>query len=574
MKSRTFKILHSKFYDGNKLNLAMAILGTTILSFAILLTPYLMQQVIDFVSGNFEKDWRELILIGILIILMELFAGVCTYYFRTSFSTKAVFQYRSYVLEKILNKDIQNFNKESLSTYLSSMVNDIFSIKEKYLDMIPIIFQILICFFGSIIIMGNYSFKLTVIAIIISFIPFVSSIISRKNLSKAEILLSKNNSYYMGILKDVFSGFSTIKTFQSEISFDKIHRRKCENVRASQQYREKIIEMVNYTAAISGYVTQFLILLACILFSFYDDSITAGTIIVFSRLINYLIDPVTNLPAMFANVKASLSLIEKFSEILECNFENQNFKKLPKLNSSIKFKNVSFSYLDNQRELILKNINLEFIKGKCYIIVGSSGSGKSTILKLIMKMIKPCEGSIFYDEINLVEVSEDEIYNSISYIQQEATIFNDSILNNISMYKNFSKKEIQKAIEQSALEEFINEKGLHYECGEGGKFLSGGERQRIAIARSLIKNKNIILGDEITSSLDKNNSFHVLSSIVNLENVTRILVLHDLDEKILRRADEIIVLKSGEIEERGSFEKLIDRKKYFYSLFTISKSTF
>lgn len=574
-KKNKSKALNHKFYENNMLNLTMSIVGTTVLSGAILCVPNLMKQVIDRIAGTGTSDWRQLLTLGVAIILMELFSGVCTYYFRTAFSTKAVSQYRSYAFRELLNKDIQGFYNENSSTYTSALVNDISSIKEKFLDQIPIISQILICCIGAIVMMASYSVGLTLIAIAISFIPLLAALISGKNLTNAETSLSEQNSKYMAIVKDIFGGFSTIKSFKAEHAFNGIYNRQCEEVQKCQRHREKIIEKVNYHAAISGYITQFSVLFACVIFSFYDDKITSGTVIAFCQLINYLIDPVTNLPPMLADAKASLALVDKLGNILNSEEKQEKSTRLSPLEKSIQFKNVSYSYQGKltreESEISLKNINLDIMAGKCYIIVGASGSGKSTLLKLIMGMIGSYEGEIFYDNTELREVSDDEIYKAIAFIQQETVIFNSSILDNITMYQEFSKDEIEEAVRQSGLTELVNQKGLHYECGENGSSLSGGERQRIAIARSLIRHTNVLLADEITAALDANTSFHVMSSIMELKDIARVLVLHDLDENILKQADEIITLKNGCIIEKGSFDELMEKKSYFYSLFTVSK---
>ena len=574
-KNSKAKELNHKFYENNRLNLTMSIAATTVLSGAILCVPNLMKQVIDHIAGTGTSDWRQLLTLGVAIILMELFSGVCTYYFRTAFSTKAVAQYRSYAFKELLNKDIQGFYNENSSTYTSALVNDISSIKEKFLDQIPIISQIFICCIGAIVMMASYSVGLTLIAIAISFIPLLAALISGKNLSDAETSLSEQNSKYMAIVKDIFGGFSTIKSFKAEHAFNGIYNRQCEEVQKCQRHREKIIEKVNYHAAISGYITQFSVLFACIIFSFYDDKITSGTVIAFCQLINYLIDPVTNLPPMLADAKASLALVDKLGNILDSEEKQEKSTRLSPLAKSIQFKNVSYSYqgelTTEEKEISLQNINLDIKAGKCYIIVGASGSGKSTLLKLIMRMLGSYKGEIFYDNTELGEVSDDEIYKAIAFIQQETVIFNSSILDNITMYQEFSKDEIEEAVRQSGLTELVNQKGLHYECGENGSSLSGGERQRIAIARSLIRHTNVLLADEITAALDANTSFHVMSSIMELKDIARVLVLHDLDENIMRQADEIITLKNGCIIEKGSFDELMEKKRYFYSLFTVSK---
>lgn len=569
------KKLHNKFYENNRFNLTMAILGTTVLSIAILCVPFLMQQVIDRVAGFGKYKWRHIFILGISVILMELFSGVCTYYFRTAFSTKAVSQYRSYAFSRLVSKDIRGFYERNSSTYISALVNDISSIKENYLDQIPIITQILICCIGAVIMMGNYNIGLTFIAVIISFIPLVAALISGRKLAEAERTLSEKNSEYLAVLKDIFGGFSTIKSFKAEKAFNIICNKKSDEVRRYQQNREKIIEKVNYHAAISGYITQFSVLFACVLYSLYDDRITSGMVIAFSQLIHYLIDPVTNLPPMLADVKASIALVDKLGNILENKEQQKTTKQLSMLQNVIKFRDVSYSYTDsslkNQNSIALKNIELDIEAGKCYIIVGASGSGKSTLLKLVMHMLSPYKGEIYYDNIKLSEVSDEEIYKTLAYIQQETVIFDSSILHNITMYQQFSKKEIDLAVKQAGLTELVQQKGLEYECGEGGRFLAGGERQRIAIARSLIRHTNVLLADEITAALDANTSLHVMSSILQLKDITRVLVLHDLDETILRQADKIITMKNGCIVEKGSFEELINKRGYFYSLFTVSK---
>ena len=263
----------------------MAIVGTTVLSVAILCVPYLMQQIIDRIAGIGTSSWIVLLGLGIAIILMELFAGVCTYYFRTAFSTKAVAQYRNYAFAELINKNIQEFSGKNSSTYTSALVNDISSIKENYLDQIPIITQIIICCLGAIIMMGRYNKTLMIIAVIISFIPLIAALISGKKLAEAEMFLSERNSEYMATLKDVFGGFSTIKSFKAEQAIKIISNNKSEEVRRSQRNCEKIIEKVNYFAAISGYITQFSVLFVCILFSFYDHRITSGMVIAFTFLL-------------------------------------------------------------------------------------------------------------------------------------------------------------------------------------------------------------------------------------------------------------------------------------------------
>ena len=139
------------------------------------------------------------------------------------------------------------------------------------------------------------------------------------------------------------------------------------------------------------------------------------------------------------------------------------------------------------------------------------------------------------------------------------------------MFRTFPKEEMDSVIERAHLRALVKEKGEDYLCGEGGKGLSGGEKQRISIARCLLKNSSILLADEMTSSLDRETAHPVSSDILELDGITRIVVTHALDESLLKRYDNILVLKEGKLEESGSFEELMVKKGYFYALFTVSQ---
>ncbi len=180
------------------------------------------------------------------------------------------------------------------------------------------------------------------------------------------------------------------------------------------------------------------------------------------------------------------------------------------------------------------------------------------------------EGSICYDGADLHSIDSDSLYNLISLVQQNVFVFNSTIRNNITMFRNYDDEKVKDAVKISGLEELIELKGMDYMCGEGGKGLSGGERQRLSIARCLLQGASVLLLDEVTASLDAVTAYEVTSSILNMENCTRIAVTHRLEEKLLNRYDEIIVMRGGKICEKGGFYDLMERKGYFYSLYTVS----
>ena len=584
--------LSQSFFQGNWKNLFMAVLGTTVLSVGILSVPQLMQILIDFLSGNRRYSMHQIILMAAAVLLMVSFSGFCTYYFRTKFSTKAVFQYRKMAYHYLSKKKATEFYGQNTAVYLSALNTDLQKIKEDFLDQIPILSQIVICGIGAVLVMIRYNFFLAMMACLISLIPFFAALFSGRNMEKIEENLSKENAEYLAFLKDFAVGFTIIKSYKVEGIFSALHDKICQKVEARMEEREKCVEKINYFAAISGYITQFAILLLCAVVAYRSKSISVGTVLAFSRLINYIIDPVTELPGMLSKARTAYALSEQFWEKIGKGEQEEQQQKsgeivqdgyhqhtdtaphekalpIPSLQGDICFSHLSFSYTSERQ--VLKDFTLRVKEGEKLILLGASGSGKSSILKLLMGIEGSQRGEISIGNRQLSTLSEESLFRSISYIQQEVFIFDGSIYENITLFQKYSEEEMELAIEKSGLKNLISEKGLDYPCGENGAALSGGERQRINIARSLLRKTPILLADEITAALDKENSYLVLDSLLSLENITEILVLHDLDSRILSRVDRICVLKEGEIVEEGIFSELMEKKGYFYSLFMMEQ---
>ena len=609
--------LSRNFFKNNSLNLFMAVLGTSVLSLAILSVPQLFQILIDYLSGSREYSLKGIILLTAGIFLMEFFSAVATYFFRTKFSTKAVLQYRNFACDYLLKKKVADFYASNSSVYLSALSTDLMKIKEQFLDQIPIITQIIFCGIGAIIVMLRYNVFLACMSCVLSLIPFFAALYSGKNMGELEDRLSTKNAEYLAFLKDFSIGFTIIKSYKVEAIFSKLHAAVNEKTEETMLRRERCVEKVNYFAAISGYVTRLSILFLSAYIAFTRHSISIGTVIAFSQLIHYLIDPLSSLPSMLTEAKAAYRLTDKFwdtikrEEVLQNTPENNRVKEeqiaemqtaiedkkiieeqeiseqkqsldeaalslhgellsitsIARKACSISFNQICFSYSEGKE--VLKELNLQVKEGEKVVLLGTSGSGKSSILKILMVMERAQSGTIRIGGQDTVNLGEDRIFKEISYIQQEVFIFDGTIRENISLFQTYREEELQSVIERAGLRNLIKEKGLDYLCGENGAALSGGERQRISIARSLLRKTPILLADEITASLDKENTYLVLDTLLNIENTTEILVLHDLDSRILSRVDRICVLKNGKVEEEGNFTELLEKKGYFYALYHV-----
>lgn len=560
-----------QFYRKNKLSL---VLGCSVILLEVgtsLFIAWLIQQILDIMSGvDTGFTLLQLFLMSLGVLAVMILAATVDYWTRPRFYRKAIGQYREYVFSELTKKNFSAFHGENSALYISALSNDVNAIETGYLGSIFNLIAQGLLFVAAIVMMLLYSPLLTAIAIGVCLFPLIGSLLAGNRVAKAEKKISDANESYMSTLKDSLTGFSVIKSFRAEAQMIRIFAKSVRSLVSAGEDKRKSAVIVNNLGNLTGGVAQIGVFLVSAYLAMTDNAITAGTVMVFVQMMNYLINPISTIPGYLAERKAAKALLRKTAEALTENVRETGTTKPTVLNKGIEMQAVSFSYEEDKP--VLNNISVKFEKGKSYAIVGASGSGKSTLLNLLMASTHDYVGNILFDENELRQIDSAALYDIISVVQQNVFIFNASIRDNITMFCDFPKAEVDRAIALSGLSALIAERGADYACGENGSGLSGGEKQRISIARSLLKRSQVLLVDEATAALDAQTAFQVSDAILDLEDITRIVVTHDLEGELLKRYDCILTMKNGKIAEQGCFEALMAQKGYFYSLFTVSQA--
>ena len=559
-----------QFYRGNIAPLLLALLQTFLSAAGNLLVAWLLQQILDLIGGC-ETGFTLGELTAITLVLVAGIAVTCmiSYYSRPGFVAKGIAQYSQYIFDRLTMKKISAFSGENSSLYISALTNDIGTIEQGYLSNIFVLLTSVLTFVGALAMMLYYSPALTLVAIGLSLLPVLASVLAGGRIAKAEREVSDRNAAYTAALKDSLAGFAVIKSFKAELQMSRIFGENVRRLAGARCRREKMGILIQMFGSIAGVTAQLGVFLVGASLALSGKDVTVGTVMIFVQMMNYIIGPIGVIPNCLAERKAAKALIQKVAEALDTNLPAGGKEIAGKLEKGITLSHLSFSY--EQDKEILKDISLCFEAGKSYAIVGASGSGKSTLLNLLMAAHGNYTGSILYDDTELRDISCDSLYDMVSIVQQNVFIFNASIRDNITMFSDFSREEVDRAIELSGLAGMIAERGEDYLCGENGSGLSGGEKQRISIARSLLKKSEVLLVDEATAALDAGTAFYVSNELLKLQGLTRIVVTHSLEEKLLRQYDCVLTLRNGRIAEEGSFEELMERKGYFYSLYTVSQ---
>ena len=564
------KQLRAQFYRGNAPVFALAVFAALAGGSLNPIISWLIKELIDVASGTagaLPLPVLAKIIVGFILLFIVL--SLLKYASEPRFIAAAMRQYKDFAFRKLTEKSISSFRDESTATYLSALTNDASSIEADYLSQQLSLITKAVTFFGALGMMLWYSPVLTAVAIGVTLLPLCASLLTGSRLQAAEKRVSERNKDFTAALADCLSGFTLVKTFKAE---KEIFRLFAENNRALEQEkfsRRKLKVMVGMIGSVAGVVAQLGVFLVGAWLAVTGRGLTAGTVIMFVNLMNFLIEPVALLPTLLAGRKAALGLVDKLAEALEKNASGEGSAELDRIERGIRLEDVSFGYESGKD--VLHHISAEFQAGKAYAIVGGSGSGKSTLLHLLMAGSAEYRGRIMLDDTELRDVAPDSLYEIMSVIQQNVFVFNASIRDNVSMFRSFPQEALDEAISHAHLSELIDARGDGYLCGENGSGLSGGEKQRVSIARSLLKHSSVLLADEVTAALDAETAHQVSSDILDLTGMTRIVVTHTLEESLLRRYDGILVLKDGRVNEFGSFDELMRQNGYFHALFTVAQ---
>lgn len=564
------KQLRGQFFYKNIPIFCLAVFAALAAGSLNLILSWIIQQLMDTAAGESGAlSFRTLLLISAGFVLLCAGLSLLNYASQPRFLERAMRQYKDFAFKKLIGKSISSFRDESAAGYLSALTNDAASIETNYLAQMLAMITKAVTFIGALLLMCRYSLLMTAIAAGLTVLPLIASLLTGNRLQAVESRVSERNGEFTAALSDCLAGFTVVKNFKAEREIFRLFAQSNKALEHEKFTGRRIKTLVGMIGAVTGIFAQLGVFIAGVYLSMKGGSMTPGAVVLFVNLMNFIISPIAELPGLLACRKAALGLVDKLAAALERSSSREGSETLNRLEHGIRLENVSFAY--EPGKTVLHGINAEFEAGRAYALVGGSGSGKSTLLNLLMAAETNYSGHILADGIELSDISTESLYGTMAAIQQNVFVFNASIKDNVSMFHDFPKTEMDEAIARAHLGALIRERGEDYLCGENGSGLSGGEKQRISIARSLLKKSSVLLADEVTAALDAQTAHRVSSDILDLQGITRIVVTHTLEESLLRRYDKIFVLRGGRIEEAGSFADLMANKGYFYALFTVAQ---
>ena len=552
------KILFAAFFS-------IMVAGSTS-AIAWLLDPAIKKIFID-------KDETLIFLIPTFIIITFATKGISLYLAKSTMikvgeEIKKILQFD--MVSSLINADTKLIDGKHSGKFISNLTFDVTHITNMLSDAILALFKDSLTLIGLLIVMFYQNWKLSLISIVMIPLASIAAKTLGKRISKVATQAQERSGFLNSYLIELFKNHKLIKIFQKE---DYEIQRSDKHLEILKDKNAKIRTVYVRVSPIMETFTG--IMIAILIFYsgklIINDEIDINNFFSFLAAMMLAYQPVRALSTLNMVVNQGLSAANRILPIVDTKNsikDKNNAKDIDVSEGSIKFKNVSFKYEANEKN-VLNNINLDFEGGKMTALVGHSGSGKSTILNLIPRFYQPEKGDISIDNQSIFDTKIISLREQISLVSQETTLFDDTIKNNIK-YANedASDEEIKKVAILSNSDDFIQKLPNKYETliGENGVRLSGGEKQRISIARAMIKKSSIILLDEATSSLDSETENKIQEALQKLtKGKTTIVIAHRLST--ILNANNIYLIDNGKVIENGKHQDLLYKSimyKNFY----------
>lgn len=464
---------------------------------------------------------------------------------------------RRNIVHGVLCKSISDFQHNNSAEYITLLNQNAGVFEENYLKNLISIYDSFVSMVIAVILLVWINPLIAVISIAAMTIPSLIPKFFGKRLGTLQGCIMQNSAVYNAKIKDIFSGFEVVKAYQAETQMEKLHNDSADTLESSKAQMANTMALLYALANTASVAVQFLIMSLAGVFA-VKGLITIGSIIAVTQLTGQVISPAFQLSAKISQLKATKPICEQIRESMYTTAVCSYIPVLQEMEQTLTLKDVSFSYEGNAIEdacagtiPAVEHVSQQFERGKKYAIIGRSGSGKSTLLKLLAGYYDGYSGGILLDGKGGRQVQA-------ALIHQNLFLFDDTIRNNITLYETYPDAAIEEACHLAGLDDMIRRlaDGIDTEVSENGSRFSGGEKQRIAVARAILHRKNVFLLDEATSALDSETTNFIEDSIFSLEDVTCIAVTHKLTPGSLQKYDEILVMDSGKIVERGSYDKL------------------
>lgn len=524
----------------------------------------LLQYIVAIAAGEDGKTIAGGVSWVIALCVYTVIVNLLFYYCKEHFHCRVTEEMKNDIFSHIMGRKFSEYYRTNTGEYLSVINNDVKLLEEKAMQPLFTSIQDVFLLVISLGYMCYVNIGLAGVMLAVSLASLLLPKLYSLGLSAASKAYMEKTAEYNKKIKDAFSGFEVIRN-AGILGIIKDCQNNWNHELERSRYRSNIkLDRASTLAQLTRIMVQLVLAIACAFFAL-KGTLTLPEIILSIQLLGDVISPLFELVENFNQYKSSTAIRKKIQEITSEKLTD-DLPQASQLEREIRFEKVAFGYEENRK--ILQGLELTFEKGKKYAVVGGSGSGKSTILRLLLRYYDGYTGRITVDGTEISGLSADSVRCQFSLIPQNVFLFDDTLYNNLTLYRDYPEEALREAISRAGLEPVIGrlEEGLETHVSENGNNFSGGEKQRIAVARALLLGNNVIIMDEATANVDVATATGIERIILDDAALTCIAVMHHMIAENMEKYDEILVIKDGVVAEKGSYKDLLAKNGFFCRL--------
>lgn len=537
----------------------VVIVGCLLVSTGLnLCVPLISRRIMDdgFIGGN-KKLLIELVLVSMVIYTINSLIDLIKEKKRVDISAKIQYFLSEQSFSHLMKLRVNYFNNTNYAETLNNINMDINQMTSVADSSVFFVITQAFSMTGGIIGLFIIDFRMTILVLL--FIP-IKCVVMKYFAKKQKHIMDefiKKNQKYAKWFGDTVGGVREVKLFNI---LDRKHEEFDQNQKDIIEKQKQMNMLGQWNTITDSLMVQFLSTLLYILGAnlVFDLQLSVGSVFAFITYSSYVTGPISAILNIGYLLSGIIPSTKRYYAFMDLEEETDNGETAALCPDDLKLQQVSFAY--EKEKYVLKDVDILFAKGSKTAIIGRNGSGKTTIINLLTRMYEPTSGKIMLGTEDISELPLPEYRNMVSVVSQQIYLFNDTIRNNICLYKRVDDVIVEEACKDSGLEDFIKEVSLDYVVGQNGAMLSGGQKQKIALARALIHDKPIVIFDEATSNTDAYSEQQINGLLdTKLKEKTVIVITHK--KEILNKVDQIVVLKEGVVIDNGTYDELVGKNE-------------